>query len=233
LSDVVAGTTRLLAEGSTELRAEPRWSPVDDALLYPGPDGGAVYENLEVGSTAILEGVTWPVRFDATGTVAFTWDFDARGQAGGGETMITDLATGVTEATLDGLAGYAFAGTDNVYVVAATNGGFVAALRAPAGCDGVGIYTDSSLVSCLDGVGGASVSPDASRVAFARRTDTRQMSFNGLEREMLVYEIAFLDVASGEETVVASEAVSSVVPPHIEWEDETQLLVRWPRFGGL
>jgi hypothetical protein len=59
------------------------------------------------------------------------------------------------------------------------------------------------------------------------------MSFNGLEREMLVYEIAFLDVASGEETVVASEAVSSVVPPHIEWEDETQLLVRWPRFGGL
>jgi hypothetical protein len=114
LSDVVAGTTRLLAEGSIELRAEPRWSPVDDALLYPGPDGGAVYDNLAVGSTAILEGVTWPVRFDATGTLAFTWDFVARGQAGGGETMITDLATGVTEATLDGLAGYAFAGTDNV-----------------------------------------------------------------------------------------------------------------------
>jgi hypothetical protein len=229
LSDVESGTTRLLFEGSTNLGDQPQWSPVEDVLLYKAADGTTVLEDLAAGTMRELRVATWPARFDSTGTLAFTWGFDPREASAGGQTTMIDLGTSKVIGIVAGLAAYPFFGSDNVYKVARSPESFVAALSSPPGCTGFGLYRNTADLECVAAGRGASVAPDATKVAYARVTGSTRVRIWGLVQEMYVYEIVVRDVQVGGEVVVGMDAISSEVAPSIEWDLESrELLVRWP-----
>ena len=79
------------------------------------------------------------------------------------------------------------------------------------------------------------LSPDASKVALARKTgQTGPVNTPSLQALSLdVYEIVVVDVATGAEQVVARDALGLEIAPLMAWNAEgTHLLITWPANYG-
>jgi hypothetical protein len=227
ISDMQTGVTRELFSGSTQISAEPDWSPVTDLLVYRTAAGVTILEDFSAGTRKELPDLLWPVRFDASGAYLYSpgWDNDHR--AAGGETKVYDWLTGRVVATLAGQPRY-----DGLFMPQTTirslDGSFVAVLEG-GDCGGVAVYRGSTSVACVSGSGGGALSPNGQQVAAARVTREGSGPVPG---QLSEYEVVLIDVASGQTRVLASGALSQFLPPELIWNDaSTHLLVRWP-FSG-
>ena len=235
LSDVVTSTTRQIATGIPTYRAEPSWSPVADVLLYPAGDGSAVIEDLEQGTREGLMHVPWPVRFDTSGSFFMT--LAPRG--GPNQTTVFETSSRTQVAELSGAAAYQVP-YGNLLLkfvpLAAGGGSFVAALGGAPGCGATSVYQGGTLIACVEGAHGPSISPDGSQVVLARKTGTsghvEGPGFGSVGMD--IYDIGLLDVATGAETVLASGALGgNPYPTPAFWNEAgTHLLVTWPFLYG-
>jgi beta-lactamase superfamily II metal-dependent hydrolase len=86
-------------------------------------------------------------------------------------------------------------------------------------------------LGCVEGAESSSISPDGSKVAMTRVTpESEPLRRTSQPKE---YEIVLFDVASGDETVVATGAWSGY-EPRLTWNAaSTHLLIEWPVYRGL
>ncbi len=204
LRDVRTGTARQLTHTPHAAFDVPAWSPVADLLLYSDGSGGTVLEDLAAGSRLVLADVAWPAIFDTSGTYLYApgWvDDEAQGRA----TKIFEVATRrllaslpgqPTPRTYSGVAGP----PDVPRPIVARAGGFVATLTDAAGCDGVAIYADAKLVTCVARVARPLFSPDGAKIAFARWTQGEIQSSRCFT-SCGVAELVVVDAATGAETL--------------------------------
>jgi hypothetical protein len=211
----------------------PQWSPVRDQLAYWRDGEGTVLEDVRTGVVGALA-MSWPARFDPSGAYLFTLD-DA------GETVIADAATATVIARLPGGPGYdpgsgsSFLPPVSIPVIASESG-FSAVLGPAPQCPGSVLYVNSASLKCLPAAGTPVFSPDASRIALARKTgDTGRVQTPSLEAlNMHIYEIVVIEVATGAERVVARGALGLDAPPRMQWDEAGRhLLVSWPAYYGL
>jgi hypothetical protein len=228
LSDLDMNTTRPIANGN-QLDDQPDWAPGADAIVYRSATNTAVFEDLSAGRQEELENVDWPARFDPTGEYIYSPAFGRPPQQPGfGTTTIVAASTRVVSSVLPGEPAYSGLWRDAEPIVAA--GQLVAALTRSPDCDGTLVYIDGVPLNCVVGAEAATVSPDGSKIALARITET---SGSGSSTSMNKYEIVLVDVASGDESVAATGA-QSMESPHLTWNSRsTHLLVTWPVYGGL
>jgi hypothetical protein len=214
-------TTRDISSGSTELTVRPDWSTVADVILYRGPAGTTVLEDLAAGRRSEPP-VGWPARFDPSGAYVY-----GPSPGAAGSTVVYDLRSGGVVASLPGEPRADFLWTDHDFV-RARGDGFVAVLE-DAGCGGTAVYAGDRLVTCVAGGEGAVLSPAGDRVALARIT--KPASTTGFDRNH-EYEVMVVDAATGATSVLGSGARGMMAPQLVWNEAATHLLVRWP-FSGF
>jgi WD40 repeat protein len=234
LSDLEAGSTRHIANGN-EIPDQPEWAPNEDVLLYKSAEARVAMEDLPAETMQVLDNLAWPAAFDPSGEVIYTRSFvpPDKDPAPVTTTFVRTSALDTTS-QLDGGIESLTLFRDNHHPVVGTPA-IVAALAGASGCDGVQIYAAGDKVTCILDGRGATISPDGAKVAVARITGTTGLvSYPGGGSVSLnVFEIVVINVKSGAETVVASDAVSDQ-PPIITWnEGASHLIVEWPAFAGL
>lgn len=232
LCDLENGTTEVIFEGDTQINSRPDWSPAGDYLLHPAPGGATTLRDLGAGTESILEGISWPARFDETGTLIYS---PAQGslRENGGMTVVMDVNLRAVMASIPGQPPF----TNmllNYQPVARTGDSVVAAVERAAGCDGVAVYVDAAPGQCIEGAQGASVSPDGRLISAARRVGTTgPYSFQGGSGvDADVFDVIVVDVGSGTKRTVASSAVGFQYPLPSIWDSSTYLLVRTPYIYG-
>jgi hypothetical protein len=214
VSDVVSGRTRQLIDHvPKEPYDVPVWSPAADLLLRSDGSGTAVIENVANRTARRLPQVAWPARFDPGGSFVYSpaWPSESRT---GTETLLVDTATGLTVTTLSGRpAPRVFVGAggppfDRAPIVGVP-GGFSAALEKAAGCDGLALYSNVRLATCVRGAERPVISPDGTKVAVARATGdpVTEPRCN----TCTLIEIVVVDVQSGQQIAGASHAIRIVV----------------------
>jgi len=229
LADLERGTSEVIGMGTG---VESRPSLSDDSrplLLVRGEDESAVLVDAATGERTTLP-IGWPARFDATGTLAYSPSSALRrGEAP--ITSVVDIATlEVTEVA--GLAPWRHLWWDNVAVAARYHGdGFTAALEQED-CAGTVVHSTGVASRCVEGAYGGTPSWDGQQVAFAMRLPWEDVRRNGTR--FVRYDIAVLDVATGDIGVVAEGAYSTDdLPPRIQWSRFGDLLlVSWPQALG-
>jgi hypothetical protein len=233
LSDMQALSTRVIANGN-EVVDEPQWAPEEDLLTYRAPDGAAVVEDVSSGTSRQAEGLVWPAAFDPSGQYIYSPAFGANtGDRESQATLVFPVATLDAPVRLDGVPDALNLWRRSV----AIHGDPVikAALVDASGCDGTRIYADGDEVVCIEGGQAANVSPDGTKVALARLTgQTGPVPYPGGGSVSLnVFDIVIVDVGSGDETVVGTDAISDQ-PPLLTWNTtSSHLLVEWPVHSGL
>jgi hypothetical protein len=236
LSDLQAATTRDLT--TDRIDRSPVWSPAADLLLRPSEDGNAILEDVAAGTQKQLPDVPWPADFDPTGAYIYTL-------TAGPDTVIADGTTGAVIATLDGSTLYDPLEQTEMPLgdppistwspVVGTGDGFVAAITGAAGCHGTLLYLDETPGACIEDAGNPVFSPDGSQVILARKSgqtgpvDAPNRQSIGLD----IYDVIIVDVATGDERVLAEGALGFRTPPQVVWNAAgTHILVRWPYDRG-
>jgi len=254
--DFDTAETRVLAEASTEIGSKPEWSPIDDLLLHPGPDGEAALADLRVGVTLVLPGIRWPARFDDSGRYLY-------GSGGEEQTVVYDLEAKAVAATLTGTAWLErpYGRSQRVRAVDDT---FVALLDWGSACEGASVYRGPDRVACVEasepdpyGHGGLGerlrtvLSPGGEWAAVARLVEIGEAppctenpcgqatiealyqdpSYNPAWR-VSRYEVLLIDTETGDTTLLSDQTFSPS-PPQLLWHDDgTHLLVSWPYESG-
>ena len=227
LYDVETGQTRKVAEGSfvSGVTTQVRWSPLEDAVLAPAADGSAAIERLPGGEVLAFPEVGWPARFDESGRLVYAPAglYALPGGAVRSETVIADAANGEVVARWEGSP----ATWPVERGVTWTEQGPAALLEQAPECDDGTLLRHPVLVEprCLAAARGAAFDPDVEQVAFARPTGGQDVTTR--------WEIVLLDIGTGSERVLTSDAIGSE-PPLIRWQPEgTHLLVLWPGPTGI
>ena len=146
-------------------------------------------------------------------------------------TSVVDLATlEVTEVA--GVPPWSHLWDDDIAVAALYLGdGFTASLVSDD-CAGTAVHSTGTVSRCIEGAYGATPSWNGQQVAFAMLVPGEDVVFNGTRFSR--YDIAILDVQTGDIEVVAEGAYSGPLAPRIQWgRFGDLLLVTWPHFAGL
>ena len=229
LHDTATGETRVAAQGAptggflvTQTGTAPGWSPVDDALVLPAPNGDVVIDRLPAGTRTVLPDAAWPARFTADARHVYSPSLASDGDT---TTLLHDARTGELLARVPGIV------SRNPFIeqlrVVGTADGPAALLERAPGCEGDTVHHPAlpGGERCLDGFG-AVFAPDGSRVAYARPASGE-------------WSVVALDVATGIEQTLASGIPVDAAPggsarPLVSWNDAgTHLLVEWPGYRGL
>ena len=195
------------------------WSPVADVLLRTAGPNALVIADLADGTEHIVPGVEWSAEFDPTGRYVI-----ARGASG--NLTAVDVATGQVAREFAGER----ENSDSSPVVL-TPDGLIAVTGRVDGCEGLLVQREVTELGCVEGAESSSISPDGSKVAMTRVTpESEPLRRTSQPKE---YEIVLFDVASGDETVVATGAWSGY-EPRLTWNAaSTHLLIEWPVYRGL
>lgn len=230
LADLETGTSEVIASG-TDVQFRPSWSSDDSEPLFlvRGEDGQAVLANAATGERTALP-IGWPATFDATGTLAYSPSAGFH-QDEPEVTSVVDLTT-FEVSDIEGLAPWQHLWVGDVAVAAQDPGdGFTAALEQ-RDCAGTMVYSNGIAPTCVEGAYGGTPSWSGRQVAFALLVPGEDVVFKGTRFSR--YDIAVLDVQSGDVEVVAEGAYSGPLPPRIQWSRFGDLLlVSWPQFAGL
>lgn len=230
LADLETGTSEVVASG-TDVQFRPSWSSDDSQALFlvRGEDGQAVLADASTGERTALP-IGWPATFDSTGTLAYSPSAGFR-QDELQVTSVVDLAT-LEVADVDGMAPWQHLWVGDVAVSALDPGdGFTAALQQ-RDCAGTVVHSTGIASRCVEGAYGGTPSWNGRQVAFALLVPGEDVVFKGTRFSR--YDIAVLDVQSGDVEVVAEGAYSGPLPPRIQWSRFGDLLlVTWPQFAGL
>lgn len=230
LAELATGATEVVAYG-TDVQFRPSWSSDDSAarFLVHGEDGRALLVDASTGERTSLP-LDWPARFDATGTLAYS-PAAAHPADGAEVTAVLELANlEVTE--VPGVAPWSHLWDDAIAVAARDRGdGFTASLVAED-CAGTVVHSTGVASRCIEGAYGATPSWNGQQVAFALLVAGEDVVFNGTRFSR--YDIAVMDVETGDIEVVAEGAYSGALAPWIQWgRFGDVLLVSWPHFAGL
>jgi hypothetical protein len=233
LSDMTTRTTRELAPG-VELGQKPEWSPQADVLARPSTGGATILDDIARGVITELAEIPWPARFDQSGRYLYSPAFGTSSKDNAQTTRVFDSRSMSVVAVLAGAPSPRDLWTAHT-VVAASDDSFTTALQGAPGCDGTTIYAGTQVLTCVIGTVGASISPDGSQIALARRTGgTGLIQGPGLQSvDASRYDIVLVDTATGNERVVAKDAVGLELPKLVWKEDSSRLLVKWPASHGL
>lgn len=230
VTDLQTGATDVVAHG-TDIQFRPSWSSdtTEPRFLVRGEGDVAVLVNAVSGERTTLP-IDWPARFDATGTIAYSPSGTLRHYEGV-VTTVVDLATSeVSE--VSGAAPLSYLWSGAIAISARDRGGgFTASLVADA-CAGTTVHSTGFPSRCIQGAYGAAPSWNGQQVAFARLVPGADVVFNGTRFSR--YDIAVMDVETGNIEVVAEGAYSGPLAPRIQWgRFGDVLLVTWPHFTGL
>jgi hypothetical protein len=236
VSHAISGRTRQIGTGIPNVQLMPAWSPVEDLLVYRGDGGVVVVENVESGAITYVPDLTWQASFDSTGRYVYSPSQPSpqKDSPGSITTTVYDIAAGRVVATLLGYPAYSR--MVPFVPVAGREGSFVAALEDAPNCEGTAIYSGSSLVTCVANAGWPTISPDGTRVALARKTgETGLAEFpGGGSSSLTIFDIVVVDVGTGAERVLASDAVGMDFALPSTWNaDSTHIVVRWPFVFGI
>jgi hypothetical protein len=231
-----SGRTRQIGTGIPNIEQMPAWSPVEDRLVYRGEGGAVVIEDVASLAAIQVPELKWQASFDSMGRYVYSPSelSPPKDSPGSVTTTIYDIAAGQVAATLPGYPAYTR--MLPFVPVKGTEGGFVAALEGPPGCDGTAVYLGVRLVTCVANAGGPTISPDGSMVALARKTGvTGPGEFpGGGSISLTIFDIVVVDVATGIERVVAQNALGQDLSLPLLWNAAgTHILVRWPFVFGI
>lgn len=231
LSDVETGETRVVATG-TDVWYRPSWSYSEEPLLLVrGGAESAVLVHALNGEATTLP-IAWPAAFDPSGTLAYSPTAgppSASPDAGPTVTSVLNIKTlEITELEGTPPSWYLRWG---VHAVSAMGSRFIAVLESPD-CDGTVLHLPDVPPACIEGARGAVPARNGTAVAFALLVPGEERVVQGTEFSR--YDIAVLDVTTGEIDVVAEGAYSGELPPRIQWSEFGDLLlVTWPHVPGL
>jgi hypothetical protein len=230
LTDLEAVTTIALPSG-TGTTDKPNWSPDSTAMLHRGSfelENAEVWlQPLPVGELRHIDALNWPATFDGSGRYAYSpaWYTPGPGdEPPPPETVVVDLSTGDVVTRLPGApATHFYTVPPSDPPVRVVDGRVVAALEHVSGpCAYDTVYIDSEAVACLTRALFPAISPDGTKIAFARPSGTvnrvRLPTF--VADRMTIYDVVVYDIATDSERVLASGAVSG-----------TALLIRWSPDG--
>lgn len=227
LYDSEARTVRLAASapGLNGIFFEQVWVPGEDAFLRPGVGGGTVYEQADGSGALELPEVPWPARVIGSPE----WAVSIGWAAGGlGTVAVVDLASGSELARWPGrisAVGLLFDRRLDEWGVGIVDGQPAGVVAGAPDCEGSVLHhpgLDAAGV-CLEDAQSATLSPDASRVAFARVA--------GSADHKKEWEIVIRKVGSGRERALGRTLLADPSPP-LRWTpDGGHVVVLWPRLG--
>jgi hypothetical protein len=148
LSDLEAGTTRLLFQGSVEVSAQPSWAG-KDALLYRSTSGAVTLEDLGAGTRRELTALSWRACFDPGGRYVYAPSATAERSYG-----VYSLADQRIVATLPGTTetngnGYSVSCPEDA-PIQSTDTSYVMVLSGGSTCPGVAVYEGALQKACVD-----------------------------------------------------------------------------------
>lgn len=241
LADTLTGSTRLISEvdDATYRPYQPVWASNTDRLVYPAAGGGTVYEDLEAGTRRVIAGLPWPASFDPSARYLYSPAWPLSGQ-GASTTVVFDIVSGTTYSS-DGVpaSGNLWGGTAIAVAGLGPGGaeGFATALESAPNCRGTSITVsrpnDVEVAPvCIDNAWVATLSPDGTQVALARRgtevgPDARGTWVSGR------FDLVVYDLETRVTRVIATELYSSTTPGFTWNEAGTHVLFRWPGVLGL
>ena len=226
-SDLETGVTELIAEGGTEIGRRPIWSRNDGRLLYSDDGVRVLLRDFTFDEPVVVPGLTWPARFDASGTAIYSPSYASEGT---GLTTVVDATSFALLAEVSGAAGPGSLWFTRPAVGISPDGPVVAVEQVADCPTGTMIYAPSVPGGrCFESAVGATVAPDGRHVAIA--VNTGDAASHRFANE---YLLVLVDTATVEPVATIEGALSYDAPPRIEWNSAgTHLLVTWPHALGL